>query len=167
MGIRLPLQGIGDFQDNGLIGAASVAGGIPHTFTIPQDTDSIIVKLTASVAGGGASTVLQTSDDGGTTWYDVGRTSIVSNTGGAQNATWTMGTVSSSGIATGINGFPTASVLSVGIANTAASTLGANQVSGLPILGTFGRVFTIMQAGTTGVASVRTQVKVQSQSATA
>lgn len=167
MSIRLPLQTVGDFQDNGLIGAASVAGGIPHVFTIPQDTDSIVVKVTASVAGGGASATLQTSDDGGTTWYDVGRTSIVSNTAGNQNATWTMGTVSASGIATAINAFPAASILSVGIANTAASTLGANQISGLPILGPLGRVFTIMQAGATGVASVRTQVKVQSQSATA
>lgn len=167
MSIRLPLQTVGDFQDNGLIGAASVAGGIAHTFTIPGDTDSIVVKLTASVAGGGVSTILQTSDDGGVTWYDVGRTSIVSNTAGNQNAAWTMGTVAAGGQATAINGFPTASILTVGIANTAASTLGANQVSGLPILGQLGRVFTVIQSAATGVASVRTQVKVQSQSATA
>jgi len=167
MAIRLPLQTVGDFQDNGNIGAASVAGGIPHVFNIPQDTDSLIVKVTGSVAGAGVSVVLQTTDDGGNTWYDVGRTSVISNTGGDQNATFTAGFVNAGGISTAINGFPANSVLSVGIANTAASTLGANQVSGLPLLSPLARTFTIVGAAVNGVASVRTQVKVQSQSATA
>lgn len=162
MSIRLPAQLV-EFQDNGLIGAASAAGGIAHTFTIPQDSDAVTVKVTASVAGAGVSVVLQTTDDGGTTWYDVGRTSIVSNTAGNQNATFTAGFVNAGGVATALNGFPTNSVLSVGITNTAASTLSANQVSGLPLLSTLARTFTIVGAGVTGVASVKTQVKVQSQ----
>jgi len=167
MAIRLPLQTVLDVQDNGLIGAASVAGGIAHTFNIPQDADSVIVKVTGSVAGAGVSVVLQTTDDGGTTWYDVGRTSVISNTAGNQNATFTAGFVNAGGMATAINAFPANSVLSVGIANTSASTLGANQVSGLPLLSPLARTFTIVGAAVTGVASVRTQVKVQSQSATA
>lgn len=165
MAIRLPLQGVADFQDNGAIGAASVNGGIPHNFTIPQDTDNIVVKVTASTAGAGVSVFLQTTDDGGTTWYDVARTSIVSNTSGEANAQWLIGGTTSAGMSTAVNGFPTASILTVGIGNTAASTLAARQVSGLPILGPLARTFTKVEAAVTGVASVRTRVQINSQSA--
>lgn len=166
MAIRLPQQLV-EFNDIGAIGAQSVAGGIPHVFSIPQDTDAITVKVTGSVAGAGVSVVLQTTDDGGTTWYDVGRTSVITNTAGNANATWTAGFVAAGGMATAINAFPASSILSVGIANTSASTLAANQVSGLPLLSQLARTFTIVGAAATGVASVKTQVKVQSQSATA
>lgn len=167
MAIRLPLQGVLDVEDNGLIGAASVAGGIPHAFTIPQDTDNVVVKFTASIAGAGVSTVLQTTDDGGVTWYDVARTSVVSNTGGEVLAQFLVGTTIGGGVATAVNGFPTASILSVGIGSTGASTLAQRQISGLPILSPTARVFTIVAAAATGVASVRTRVYVNSQSASA
>lgn len=166
MSIRLP-QPLVEFNDIGNIGTQSVAGGIPHTFSIPQDTDAITVKVTGSVAGAGVSVVLQTTDDGGTTWYDVGRTSVISNTASGQNATFTFGSTLPAGIATAANGFPANSVLAVGIANTAASTLGQNQISGLPLLSQFARTFTIVGAAVTGVTSVKTQVKVHNQSATA
>lgn len=159
MGIRLPKQGIGSFIDVDSA-AASVAGGVAHQFTVPQDTDNIIVKMTASVIGGGASTVLQTSDDGGTTWFDVARTSIASN-GVPQ---WISATTFGPGIRTGVT--QSASVISAGIGSSAASTLGSQQVSGLPILGTVNRVFTIY-TGTPTVASVVTTISVNQQSATA
>src|SRR5207244_2435272 len=95
MAVRLPLQNVGIFTDTDT-GTASVAGGVPHPFQIPQDTDNIVVKMTASVVAAGASTVLQTSDDGGTTWFDVARTSIVSN-GVPQ---WLSASVNSPGINT-------------------------------------------------------------------
>lgn len=166
MSIRLPLQGVLDVQNNGLLGAASVNGGIANTFTIPQDTDNVVVKVTASVAGAGVSVFLQTTDDGGTTWYDVARTSIVSNANN-DTAQWLVAGTGSAGMSTAVNGFPTASILSVGVGNTAASTLAARQISGLPLLSQLGRVFLKVEAAATGVASVRTQVKVNNQSATA
>ncbi len=167
MSIRLPQQTVLDVQNNGLIGAASVNGGIAHEFNIPQDADTIVVKLIASTAGAGVSTVLQTTDDGGTTWYDVARTSIVSNSAAGGQAAWIAGFVNAGGQATAQNAFPANSILSVGIRDTAASTLAQNQVSGLPLLSTRARLFHIIGAAATGVTSVRAQVRVNSQSATA
>lgn len=164
MAIRLPLQTVLDVQNNGLIGAASVNGGIATTFDIPQDTDNIVVKVVASTAGAGVSVFLQTTDDGGTTWYDVARTSIISDGAIPQ---WLVAGTTSAGMSTAVNGFPTASILSVGVGNTAASTLGARQISGLPMLSQKARVFLKVEAAVNTVASVRTQVKVNSQSATA
>ena len=172
MSLRFPLQTILDVQDNGLtLGVNSVLGGIAHPFFIPQDTDNIIVKLQASVAGGGVSVFLQTTDDGGTTWYDVARTSVVSNTGGSiaggvgqTNAEWISAPVIGFGVNTQVISTVNAgSVLGGTIGTAAASALGSRQVSGLPILGIQARTFTVVAAAATGVASVRTQVKVNNQ----
>lgn len=172
MAIRLPLQTVLDVQNNGLIGAASVAGGIPNTFTIPQDADNIVVKMTASVAGGGVSTILQTSDDGGSTWYDVARTSVVSNSNNT-TAEWLNVGVNGLGFKTTVIGqnsvagtTNTPTVLNT-TGSAAASTVGAGTQTGLPILGQLGRTFLVVGAAVNTVASVRTQVKVNSQSATA
>ena len=78
MSVRLPLQTVLSVSNTDL-GAASVAGGYAYPFKIPQDCDNIVVKFMPSVVTGGMSVFLQTSDDGGTTYYDVARTSIVSN----------------------------------------------------------------------------------------
>lgn len=161
--ISLPLKGVLDVQNNGLIGAASTAGGIANEFVIPQDATNVVVKMNASVAGDGVSTVLQTTDDGGTTWYDIGRTSVVSNTAGEQLAQFLTAGNMATGMATAVNGFPTASILTVGIGAPAASTLAQRQVSGLPLLSQRARTFLIVGAAATGVASVRTRVYVNSQ----
>ncbi len=173
MSIRFPLQTILDVQDNGNYGTSSVSGGIAHNFNIPQDTDNIVVKFQASTAGAGVSTVIQTTDDGGTTWYDVARTSVVSNTGqsvlsGAHtNAEWLsipvagFGAVQTVGSVVAVGSVVTTGGGTIGTA--AASTLGSKSYSGLPILSTLMRTFTIAAAGGNGVASVRTQVKVNSQ----
>ena len=163
MGVRLPLQTVLDYDDVGNVGATSVAGGVAKTFTVPQDADGVLVKFTASIAGGGASAVLQTTDDGGTTWYDVGRTSVVSNAN-TTTAVFTAGFVNAGGISTAINGAPTNSVLSVGISNTAASTLAQRQVSGLPLLSPLNRVFLRYDAAVSLNDLSRVQVKVNSQS---
>lgn len=162
MSVRLPLTTVLDVQDNGNLGAASVAGGIPHTFYIPQDTDNVVVKLTASVAGGGISAIFQTTDDGGTTWYDVGRTSVVSN---AVNGTaqWLNVGVNGTGQRTAAT-FSGGSIITAGIGAAAASTVAQGQNTGLPLLSTYNRVFLITTAATTLVTSVTTQVKVNSQS---
>lgn len=157
MSIRLPLQGVATFTDTDT-GTASVLGGVPHIFNIPQDTDNIVVKMTASLVGAGASTTLQTSDDGGTTWFDIARTSTVSN-GLPQ---WLSGTTNSPGINPRTT-FAGASIIGGTIGTAAASTLASGQVSGLPILGTVGRVFTIYSGNIT-TSSIVTVVKVNSQS---
>lgn len=165
MGLRKPLQTIGNFTAAANeTGGGSVAGGFAYPFTIPQDSDTIVVKFTASVVGGYSAT-LQTSDDGGTTWYDVSRTSVVSNAISG-TATWCAGFVNAGGVATAQNNFPTNSILSVGIRNTAASTLAANQVSGLPILSDAGRVFVRITGDITDAAANTyvAQVRVNSES---
>lgn len=164
MSIRIPLTGVIDVNDAGQTGATSVAGGVAFPFQLPQDTDNIVVKLTASVIAGGVSATFQTSDDGGVTYYDVARTSIVSN---ANNVTaeWLSIPVVGAGMATGVNQLN--SILSVGTGAAAASTLGQRQVSGLPILGIQNRVFLRYTSAVTSTDLARVKVLVNSQSATA
>lgn len=164
MSIRLPLTQVLDYNDSGNLGATSVAGGVGKPFLIPQDTDNVVVKFTASTIGGAASAVFQTSDDGGTTWYDVARTSVVSLALNA-NAQWLSIPVVGAGQRTGV--IQSASVITAGIGSAAASTLGSQQVSGLPILGVNNRVFIIYTGNLTANDGARVQVKVNSQSATA
>lgn len=174
MAIRLPLQGVLDYNDAGQTGATSVAGGVAKTFMIPQDTDNVLVKLTASVIAGGVSATFQTSDDGGTTFYDVARTSIVSNASNS-NAEWLSVPVIGVGVRTG---FITASVVATGsvfssgsifgaTGSSAASSLGQLSVSGLPIMGPQNRIFLRYTNAVTSTDLARVQVKVNSQSATA
>ena len=168
MAIRLPLKNVGTFTATAYeTGGGSVAGGFAHAVVLPQDTDNVVVKLTASVVGAYSAT-LQTTDDGGTTWYDVSRTSVVSNSNDT-TATWCIGQTIGGGMATAQNGFPTASILTVGIRSTAASTLAANQISGLPILSQTARVFVRITGDITDAAANTYTVKVlvNSQSATA
>lgn len=167
MAIRLPINLKSQTFTNEL-GAGSVAGGIPVTFTLPQDTDNIVVKLTASVVGAYSAT-LQTTDDGGTTWYDVARTSVVSN---ANNdiAEWISAPVISSGVNPQVISTVNAgSVLGGTIGTAAASTLGSRQISGLPILSQFARVFLRITGNVTSAAAntATVAVKVNSQSPTA
>lgn len=164
MSIRLPLTTVLDYNDVPQTGAGSVAGGVAKTFIIPQDADNVVVKYTACVIAGGASATLQTTDDGGSTWYDVARTSIVSNANN-QNAQWLSAPVTGFGVATGVN--KASSILSTGIGAAAASTLGGQQVSGLPIMSQVGRVFLQYTSAITSTDLSRVVVKVNSQSATA
>lgn len=163
MSIRLPLTTVLDYNDAGQTGATSVAGGVAKAFNLPQDTDNVIVKLTASVIAGGVSATFQTSDDGGTTFYDVARTSIVSNANNTTAEFLSIPTIGT-GIATAVNGFPTGSILSVATGSSAASTLGARQVSGLPIMGVQNRVFLRYTAAVTSTDLARVKVLVNNQS---
>lgn len=172
MAIRLPLKTVLDYDDAGNVGATSTAGGVAKTFFLPQDSDNTVVKLTASVVGGGVSATFQTTDDGGTTWYDVARTSIVSNANGT-TAEWLSVPVVGVGMRTTVQ-----AVASVGSHNqpvsvlgatgsAAASSLGMKQVSGLPILSQQNRIFLQYTAAVSANALARVQVKTNSQSATA
>ena len=88
MSIRLPLRAVLSQTNHDEVGAGSVDGVVTTTFRIPQDTDNIVVKFQACTVGGGVSALLQTTDDGGTTYYDVARTSIVSNSSVSGLAQW-------------------------------------------------------------------------------
>lgn len=160
MSIRLPTQTVLTATTTD-VGTSSVAGGLAFPFIVPQDTDNIVVKFQASVIAGGMSATLQTSDDGGTTYYDVARTSTVSSANSA-TAQW----ISAPVISPGINPrttFAGASIIGGTIGSAAASTLASGQVSGLPILGQQNRLFFIYSGGIT-VSSVVATVKVNSQS---
>ena len=169
MSIRLPLSTLLDVNNTTIraTGPASTAGGVAHAFLIPQDTDNIVVKFTASVMAGGASATLQTSDDGGTTWYDVARTSIVSNAI-AENAQWLstpvigIGVRTSTGIASVGGGVHTSVYSATG--QSPASGLGQLEVSGIPILGRNARIFLRYTAAVTSIISERITVSANSQS---
>lgn len=168
MSIRLPLRTILSFDDVGQDGTTSVAGGVAKTFMIPQDTDNIVVKLQASVIAGGVSATLQTTDDGGISWFDVARTSIVSYTGnsvlGGSNtdSEWLSVPVIGAGARTAQAG----SIYGA-IGAAASSSLGSKTISGLPILSELGRVFLRYTAAVSSTDKALVEVKVNSQSATA
>lgn len=172
MSIRLPLQTVGNFSDASEVGAGSVAGGVPHTFTLPQDTDNVVVKFTASVAGTGVSATFQTTDDGGTTWYDVARTSIVSNTP-AGFEEWLTIPVIGQGFRsqvigqTSVAGKTNTAIALNTIGQAPASTLSSATQTGLPLLSQFNRVFVIINGNITSAASnvITTRVSANSQSA--
>lgn len=174
MSIRLPLQTVLDVYNNapGHGGPSSTAGGVAHEFVLPQDCDNVVVKLQASVVGGGVSATLQTTDDGGTTWYDIARTSIVSNANGT-TAEWLSAPVAGMGFqntvfaqTSALGSTNTATVLRT-TGSAAASSLGTSGYSGLPILSQHGRVFLRYSAAVSSIQSERVTVSANSQSATA
>jgi hypothetical protein len=164
MSIRLPLKVVLSSDNSTELGAGSVSGAVPLAVTLPQDTDNIVVKFQASVAGGAVSAVFQTTDDGGTTWFDVARTSVVSNAVG-QNSEWLSVPVISSGSRPNN---VTSSVLST-IKKAGSLTVGSNQYTGMPILSPNARIALVITGDLTSAASnlLTTEVKVNSQSATA
>lgn len=172
MSIRLPLKTVLDVDLASEVGAGSVAGGVAKTFSLPQDCDNVVVKFTASTVGAGVSCFLQTTDDGGTTWYDVARTSIVSN---ANNTTaqWLSVPVLGFGFRSTVKAqTSTVGSTNVGVAlnatgAAAASTLGSLELSGLPIMSQYGRVFFKTEAAVSANALSRVVVSANSQSATA
>jgi hypothetical protein len=167
MSIRLPLKTVLD-ETTTSNGAGSVAGVFAYPFKLPQDADNVVVKLIASVVGAGISATLQTSDDGGTTYYDVARTSVVSNAGhttvAGQNAQWISATTISPGLRTSVT--KSSSVLVGGIGFAGTSMLGSQEVSGLPLLGLQNRVI-LQIVGDSTANSTRVKVMVNNQSATA
>ena len=173
MSIRLPLTLVHDLNNSTIVatGPASTAGGVATSFRIPQDTDNVVVKFTASVVAGGVSATFQTSDDGGTTWWDVARTSIVSNANATVTPEWLNIPITGPGVKTGVivtSVVATGSVQSFGsvygaIGQAGASTLGQLAVSGLPILSQYNRVFLRYTSAVTSIINERVQIYVNSQ----
>lgn len=174
MGIRFPLTTVLDYNDAGNVGATSV---VSQTFKIPQDADTIIVKVPVGSINGTAplaAIFLQTTDDGGTTWYDIARTPDVSQTSvNSANALWMVANVNGLGVRTTIN--PTTSLLGGGMpgsiltvtGNASMRSLAPGTMSGLPIMGPLGRI-QISYAGTLVLnAGVQVKVLVNSDSTAA
>lgn len=164
MAIRIPTQTVLDVTDSST-GSTSVAGGIAYPFKLPQDTDNCVLAFSPSVTGAGISATFQTSPDGGSTWYDVVRTSIASASPSGVGPQWASvpviegSSVRASVVATG-------SVIAVNtIGTAAASTLSSGQYSGIPILGLQNRIFLIQNSGISASNGSRVQVLVNSQSA--
>ncbi len=173
MSIRKPLKTIQTFTDSDDTGTGSVIGGIQHEFFIPQDCDNVVVKVSASVSGTGISALFQTTDDGGTTYYDVARTSIVSDTRSGYEE-WLSIPVNGQGIRsqvvlqTSVAGSSNEAIALNTIGNTpAASTLGHSQLTGLPLLSDLARVFIIINGDVVSAVSnvITTEVSVNSQTA--
>lgn len=172
MSIRFPLKTVLDYNDSGNTGATSV---VSQTFIIPQDADNIVVKVpVASITGTNptADIYLQTTDDGGTTWYDNLHLPTITGTAIANaGALWGSTPVAGMGMrstATGASstasGTTQVSVLTV-TGNASMRGLAAGSNSGLPILGTLGRI-QISYGGTISANNgVQVQVKVNSQTA--
>lgn len=160
MSFRQPIQTVLDYNDSGNVGATSI---VSKTFFLPQDTDEVIVKIPVASIVGTAPIVdvfLQTTDDGGTTWYDVANLrptyTVVSSTIAVNNTLANF-------MAAGTIGDGQRANSSV-VGSTAASTLAANQYSGLPMLSTLGRV-SIKYSGTIATNNgFQVQVKTNQQS---
>ena len=163
MSIRLPLKTVLTVNNTNL-GSASTAGGYAYPFKIPQDTDNIVVRFRPSIITGHMGAILQTSPDGGSTYYDVARTSTLSLAYGPQ-AEWLSAPVIGAGYRTGV--IKAGSVLTAGIGNAAASTLGNKECSGLPILGLQNRIFLVLGGGATVNDGSTVEVMVNNQSPTA
>ena len=170
MSIRLPLQTVLDVNNDTVraTGPASTAGGVANTFVLPQDCDNVVVKLTASVLAGGVSATLQTTDDGGTTWYDVARTSIVSNANNAVTAEWLSVPVAGMGFRNtyGVASVGTGTAVSVlsTTGSSGASTLSQKEFSGIPLLSQQGRIFLRYTSAVTSILNERVRVYANNQS---
>lgn len=140
MALNQPTKAILDYTESRL-GAGSTAGGYATTFNLPSDVTTIAVRFRPSVTTGHMSATLQTSPDGGTTYYDVARTSVMS-AANAVTAQWLVGSSIAPGVRTAV--IQSSSMISAGIGAAGASTLGSQQVSGLPLLGTANRIFLIL-----------------------
>ncbi len=169
MSIRKPIKVL-TFTDTGDVGASSAAGVVTKTFNLPQDTDNVVMKLTASVTGATVSATLQTTDDGGTTWYDCARSQTVALANNTV-ANWTsvpvigMGIKSyiGGGIVPSVGGQAPVSVMGT-TGNAASSSLGVGQVSGLPIMDTFARVALIYTGDITANNLTRVDIYANNQS---
>lgn len=128
MAIRTPLQTVVSVTDTATTGTAS------YPFFAPQDIDSVVVKVTAAAFTGTNPTAdiyIQTSDDGGTTWYDCANVGQVTAAIVNQNARFTVIPLAGSSLR-GLANF---------VGSVAASTTAAAQTTGLPILSKYCRIY--------------------------
>lgn len=159
MSIRIPSSPVLDYTST--IATATTDSA---TVLLPQDCDSVTVKVWAPTFGATSDDIyIQTSPDGGTTWYDMGNMGQITAAVVEQNALFgffsTLGQPRTNAASVSAGG------AQAGIGACAASTATAKTYTGLPIMGRNFRVYFKM-AGS-GASSVRVQVFANQQSATA
>lgn len=141
----------------------TTTGVTNYDFLLPQDTDNVVVKLYTGTFTGTNPTLdvyVQTTDDGGATWYDMGHfpqsVAAVSKSAAQWAFFSTLG---------GPKRTQGASVLDIG--NATSSSIGVGQYTGLPLLGQLMRI--AVKIGGTQVANAGTVITVlaNNQSATA
>lgn len=161
MAIRLPTTTVLDYNDSGNTGATSV---VSKVFYLPQDTDNVILKIPVASINGTAPTAdvyLQTTDDGGTTFYDVARVTIPATT---VASVLSVANASAMWANAPVLGSPDNKNSGSIVGNASVRGLASNTYSGLPLLSTYGRV-QISYGGTiTTNNGLQVQVKVNQQS---
>lgn len=174
MGIRKPLTTILDYNDAGNTGATSV---VSQTFFVPQDSTTIVVKVPVASINGTNPTYdvyLQTTDDGGSTWYDIAHLPTITGTTIANaGALWGVANVDGLGVRTTfgpqvsvLGGGPGSSILTI-TGNASMRGLAAGAISGLPIMGPLNRVQLSIGGTIAANNGVQVQVKVNSEDGTA
>lgn len=149
MSIRIPNSPVLDYSST-----VATATTDSATCLLPQDTDAITVFVWAPTFGLTTSDVyVQTSPDGGTTWFDMGDVQV---TAAIVFANSRIAMYSTTGATDRSNQLTNSVIGSAG-----ASTVGANLFSGVPILGRNLRVY--FKTTGTGASTVRVQVYVQNQ----
>ena len=144
MALRFPLTVVKSITNTAATGTTN------YDFFLPTDCDSVVVKLYTGVFTGTSPTLnvyVQTSDDAGTTWYDLVAFPQLVAAVTKQNANW-----ATIGVATGKT---TCSV-------SGSSTLAAPLVAPLPIMSKYMRVAVII--GGTQVVNAGTEVRVYANS---
>lgn len=124
---------------------STAAATTTYQFTVPQDGDSVVAKIWLQPtwnASGTCTVIIQTTEDGGTTWRDISGTTIGASTVAAsfgnQNAHFIPITCIGA-TDHGVSNY----VGSVAASTVAAAAVNASVVgnaTGLPLLGTLGRV---------------------------
>lgn len=157
--LRYPTVNVLDYNDSGNVGATSV---VSQTFTLPQDTDAVVLKVPVASIVGTDPTVnvyLQTTDDGGTTYYDVCNLAVPNTVAASvlvvanASARWAVA-----------NTFGQARQSSVITGNASVRGTAGNQYTGLPIMSRQGRVQIAYGGTITTNNGLQVQVKAHQQS---
>ena len=144
MSIRTRLLVYGVTETTVSVGALTVN----KDFDIPLDVANLTFKQYGTAMGGSTCDIyVQTTDDGGTTWYDCGHfAQFATSTITSANALFMTIPVNGTGVATGGSGY---------IGASAATTITASRISGLPILASRVRLsFVYAGANTTNTGIV-------------
>jgi hypothetical protein len=142
MAIRVPLKVVRSITDT------ATSGSVTYDTILPQDLQSLVVKVWTGATFSGTSPTcdvyVQTSDDGGTTWYDCAHHTQITTAVSNALAKFCVVPAAGAGLNTDLGKGYTGSV--------ASSTIGASSISGLPLLSQLVRI-AIKYGGTIGTNS--------------
>lgn len=120
----------------------TVAGVYNYLFTIPQDADVIVCKFSTGTnfpggTAGSANVYVQTTEDGGTTWRDMGVWAVTSTISNGQANFQPFATSENYPRGAG-NWVGSVSASTLAVTSVAGTSVGVS--SGMPYLSTLGRV---------------------------